>query len=184
MTHGWPSESRSGFGQVGIGIQGCTLPDPELRLVSALESATLADLAGAGTTGTLTGGTALSFTTTTPMYPTVESSSIATASIGDARTSITPADFTVEIRGSMGPDRSMGLRLRNMGLPHHIPSPAIILVHSAVLTMAESPEDSPLAGNRVSAEDSAAVAASTVGEAFTVEAVIGEGGFHLQKALY
>jgi len=81
--------------------------------------------------------------------------------------------------GLAGPQH--GWQLRNMSLPHLIPSPAIILEHSAVLTMAESPEDSPLAGNRVSVEDSTAVEDSTVGEAFTVVAVIGKDWFHLQK---
>src|SRR5882724_1241409 len=163
MIRGSRTENPSGSGQAGIGIQDCTLPDLGSRLVSVLESVTLAALAGAGTTGILTGVTGLSSTTTTLTYPTVESSPIAITSIGDTRTSITPADFMaglrVELPGSMSPDRSMGPQVRNMGLHRRTASWAVTLALSAALTMAEPPENFPLAGDRVSVEDSTAVLA-------------------------
>src|SRR6266446_8429477 len=123
MTHGSCTESPSGFGQVGIRIQDCSLTARESRLASALESAILAALAGAGTIGDLTGITTMSFTTTTLMYPIAESSLITTPSIASARTSSMVADFRVdtdfrvealaEIRGSEirepAQPRSMGL---------------------------------------------------------------------------
>src|SRR6266849_2700364 len=97
-------ESPSAFGQTGIGIQDCTLPDRELRLASALALASLAGLAGAGTTGDMTGTATASFSITIP-------------TIAGARTSIMVADFMVEadfraaaraeIRGSMDQHRSM-----------------------------------------------------------------------------
>src|SRR6266404_871787 len=117
MTHGSCMGSPSGFGRDGIRIQDCSLTAPELRLASALESAFLADLAGVGTIGDLTGITTMSFITTTLMFPTAESSPITTPSIASARTSIMVADFRVdtdfrvealaEIRGSMDQPRSM-----------------------------------------------------------------------------
>src|SRR6266853_323609 len=118
MTHGSCMGSPSGFGPVGIRIQDCSLTALELRLVSALESAFLADLAGVGTIGDLTGITTMSFTTTTLTYPTAESSPITTPSIASARMAImVEADFRAEerarIRGSMGQHRSMDSYLRN-----------------------------------------------------------------------
>src|SRR6266851_597293 len=115
MIPGSCMESLSESGRAGIHIRDSILPDLELLLASALESAISAALAGAGTTGIPTGVTEVLSTTTTPTSPTVESSSIAT-------TSITPADFMaevdfragvraegqVEVRRSTGPDRSMG----------------------------------------------------------------------------
>src|SRR5258708_34909803 len=111
MIPGLRMENRSGFGQVGIRIQDCFLTARELRLASALESAFLADLAGAGTIGDRTGITTISFITTTLTDPTAESSPITTPSIASARTAIMVADFRAEalaeIRGSMGQRRSM-----------------------------------------------------------------------------
>src|SRR6266849_652280 len=117
MTLGSCTESPSGFGQVGIRIQDCTLAALELRLGWALELVISAGLVGDGTTGDLTGITTMSFITTTLTYPTVESSPITTPSIAGARTSIMAADFMVEpdfraeelaeIRGSMDQSRSM-----------------------------------------------------------------------------
>src|SRR6266853_5922001 len=99
MIPGLRMESRSGFGRDGIRIQDCSLTAPELRLASALESAFLADLAGAGTIGDLTGITTMSFTTITLTYPTAESSPITTPSIASARTAImVEADFRAEER--------------------------------------------------------------------------------------
>jgi hypothetical protein len=110
-------ESLSGFGQVGIRIQDCTLPARALHLGWALESAISADSVGDGTTGDLTGITTMSFITTTLTYPTAESSPITTPSIAGARTSITLAGFMAEadfragvlaeVRVSMGHPRSM-----------------------------------------------------------------------------
>src|SRR3984893_14942263 len=96
MIPGLRMESLSGFGQVGIRIQDCTLPARELHLGWALELAILADLVGDGTTGDLTGITTMSFITTTLTYPTVESSPITTPSIVGVPTSIMEADFMVE----------------------------------------------------------------------------------------
>ena len=79
----------------GIRIQGCSLAVPGLRLVLALESASLVGLAGAGTTGDMIGTTTASFSTTTPTYPTAEFSSIATTSIALAAF-MEPADFMAE----------------------------------------------------------------------------------------
>jgi len=95
MIPGSCMESLSESGQAGIRIQDSILPDLELLLASALESAISAASAGAGTTGVPTGVAGASFITTTPTYPTVECSSIAT-------TSITPADFMAEADSKAG----------------------------------------------------------------------------------
>src|SRR6266852_106148 len=107
-------ESRSGSGRDGIGIRDCTLPDRELGLVSALASASLAALAGDGTTGDMIGITTASLSATTATFPTAESSPITTPSITRTQTSImVEADFRaagrVEVRGSMDQPRSMDL---------------------------------------------------------------------------
>src|SRR2546430_3193878 len=78
-------ESLAGPGQAGIGIRDCTLQVRVLRLVSALASATLAGLAGVGTTGDLIGITTVSFSIITATSPTAESSSIATTLIARVR---------------------------------------------------------------------------------------------------
>src|SRR3989442_6643399 len=78
-------ESLSGSGQAGIGIRDCTLQVRVLRLVSALASASLAGLAGVGTTGGLIGITTVSFSIITATSPAAESSSIATTLIARVR---------------------------------------------------------------------------------------------------
>src|SRR5713226_5814208 len=140
MIRGLRLESPSGFGQVGIGIRDCSLRARESRLASALESAILADLAGAGTIGDLTGITTMSFITTTLTFRTAESSLITTRSTASARTAIMVVDFMVEadfraealaeIRGSTD-------QLRNMDSRHLMPSPAVIPARSAALIMEE-----------------------------------------------
>jgi hypothetical protein len=110
-------ESPSGFGRAGIRIRDCSLAALESRLVSVLESASLAGTAGDGTIGDLTGITITSLTTTTPTFRTAESLLITTLSITE--TSITAADFMVEadsraavpaeIPGSVDRPRSMDL---------------------------------------------------------------------------
>src|SRR6266849_6499612 len=119
MIPGWSMASPSEFGRAGIGIQGCTFPGRELRLASALAWDSSAALAGAGTTGDMTGIITESFSTTTPTFHTAESSPIATPSITHARTSIMAAHFMVEmdfraaarveIQGSMDQPHSMDL---------------------------------------------------------------------------
>src|SRR5712692_3651281 len=86
MTHGSCMEIPLGSGRGGIRIQDCFLQVRELRLVSALESASSEGMAGAGTTGVMIGIITAFLSTTTATYPTAEFSSIAT-------TSIAPADF-------------------------------------------------------------------------------------------
>src|SRR5882724_894451 len=183
MIPGSCMESLSESGQAGIRIRDSILPDLELLLASGLESAISAALAGAGTTGILTGVTEVSFITTTPTYPTVGCSSIAT-------TSITPADFMaevhskagvraegqVEVRRSTSPDRSMGSQHL---MPHLLP----ILVRSVALTTGERPEGSPLAGSRASVEAFMAEAVSMVAEASTAAEVTGRAGFIHRKQL-
>src|SRR5580692_2368780 len=88
-----PSES----GRVGIRIQGCSLAVRGLHLASALGSASLAGLAGAGTTGATIGITTGLFSTTTPTSPIAEFLSIATTSIA-AADFMEPTDFTAEER--------------------------------------------------------------------------------------
>src|SRR5207244_11270389 len=78
-------ESLSGSGHAGICIRDCTLQVRVLRLVSALASASLAGLAGVGTTGDLIGITTVSFSIITATSPTAVSSSIATTLIARVR---------------------------------------------------------------------------------------------------
>src|ERR1700680_4575012 len=130
-------ERPSGSGLGGIRILGCSLADRELRLASALESASLVGLAGAGITGDLIGIITMSFTTTTPTSLTAEFSSIAT-------TSIAPTDFTAAERED-SPVASMDSR-------HPMPRLVRIPAHSAGSIMEESREVSRLAGNRALAE--------------------------------
>src|SRR5260370_28091162 len=93
MILGSRMERPSWFGQAGIRIQDCSFPVRELRLAWALESASMADFAGGGTIGDLTGITGRGFTNTTPTFPTAEPLSIVTTSIVKAGTSIMPAGF-------------------------------------------------------------------------------------------
>jgi hypothetical protein len=158
-------ESLSGFGQAGIRILDCFLPVRELGLGWALESASMADLAGDGITGDLTGTTTMSFTTTTHTYLTAEFSSIAT-------TSITPADFMAgDFTVARRPADEVSAR-RSMDSRHHTPSRARIPAHLAALITEEQQEASPLAGNRASVEVSMEVEVSTEAEAVTEEVVV------------
>src|ERR1700694_438145 len=182
MTHGSCMESLSGSGRAGFWTRDCFLPCPVSRLAPALELAILAGLVGDGTTGDLTGITTMSFITTTLTYPTAESSPITTLSIAGVRTPIMVADFRVdtdfkaealaEIRGSTVQPRNTDLQLRNTDLRRRMFSP-VIPARSAALIMEEFPEDSPLAGSRVSAAAFMAVAVST---AVAAEGFTGGGG--------
>ena len=162
-------ERPSGSGRAGIRIRDFTLPGRELRLASALESASLGGMAGVGTTGDTIGITTELFTTTTPISPTAEFSSIATTSIAADSMELAgftePADFMAEERED-SPVASMDLR-------RHTGSLALTLAHLAGLTMEESQEASPLAGIRALAEASTAVEVSTEAVAATEEAGTG-----------
>ena len=151
MILGLCMESPLGSGQAGIHIQDYFLRARELRLASALESASLEDMAGVGTTGDMTGITMASFTTTTRTSPTAGYSSIAIRSIA-------PADFTVAPPQEDSGTPSMGSRHRTRRL-EPIPAP------SAVLITEEWREVFPLAGGRALAE--ALVVVSTEVEVFT-----------------
>src|SRR3982074_1231400 len=118
MTRGSRTERPSVSGPACIPILDYSLAAPESRLVSVLESAFLADMAGAGTTGDLTGITTTSLTTTTPTFPTAEFSLITTLSIARMATSIageadSRAAVLAEIRASMDQPRSMDLQRPN-----------------------------------------------------------------------
>jgi hypothetical protein len=78
-----------------------------------------------------------------------------------------------EIQGAMVQPRNTDLQLRNSDLRPRMFSP-VIPARSAALIMEEFPEDSPLAGSRVSAAAFMAVAVSTAveAEAFTVAAEV------------
>src|ERR1700724_248393 len=97
MTRGWFTELPSGSGRVGIRIQDCTLAARELRLAWVLGSAFSEGMAGAGTTGERTGITITSFSTTIPISPTAEFSSIVTTSIA-AADFMEQTDFMAEAR--------------------------------------------------------------------------------------
>jgi hypothetical protein len=152
------TETRSASGRVGIRIPDFILGFPESSLALASESASLADLAGAGDTGDTIGITMTFASITTAMSLTVEFSPTAT-------TSIAPADF-------MQPTGFMAAEPEDS---HHMPTPAPIPERLAASIMEESQEASLLAGSRASEEAStAAVAVSTVVEA-------GEGNFRSTK---
>src|ERR1700680_2280159 len=159
-------ESPSGSGRAGIRIPDCFLPARELRLGWALEWASMAGLAGDGTTGDLTGITTMSSTTTTRTCPTAEFSSIATTSI--AREDFAgEVDFTAALRAAgVSPHRSMGSR-------RHMPRLATTSARSADLIMEEQQEASPLAGSRALVEVSMEAEDFTVGAVATVAAVTG-----------
>jgi hypothetical protein len=127
------------------------LADRESRLASALESASLADLAGAGDTGDTTGVVMESSSTTTATFPTAEFSSIAT-------TSIAPEDFMEAERGDSPVANMDSHRMRNR---------APIPVHSAASIMEESRGAFLPAGSPALAE------ASTEEVAVTEAAVVG-----------
>ena len=176
-------ESLSGPGQAGIGIRDCTLPDRVSHLVSALESASLAALAGVGTTGDMIGIATVSSTTTTPISPTAESLLITTPSITPAGTSITVEDFKagvrLEVRRSMDQHRSTDSQRRNMDPWRRMSSLVVIPARSGALITGVSLEDSRLAGSRASVEVSTEEAVSMVAEveAFTVAEAAGNLGF-------
>ena len=134
MILGSRMEHPSGSGRDGIRIQDCILRDRGLRLVSALESDTLAGLGGDGTTGDLIGITTTFVSIITTTSPTAEFSPIETASI-------TAADFTAALLvGEVSARRSMDSQ-------RHTPSQVRIPVHSAALIMEELPEAFPHAGS-------------------------------------
>ncbi len=147
-------ERPSGSGPAGIRIQDSSLPVRELHLASALELASLAGLAGAGTTGDTIGITTESFITTTPTSPTAEFSSIVTTSIAPVDSMAQP-DFTAAALASTA------LQPR-MDSPHLTPGPGTIPEHSVALTMEEQPEAFPHAGSRASVEVPTEAEASTV----------------------
>src|SRR6267143_150431 len=90
MTLGLCMESLSGPGRAGTPIRDSFLLVLESRLGWALESDSMAGLAGDGTTGDQTGITTMSFTTTTRTSLTAEFSSTVT-------TSIAREDFAEEV---------------------------------------------------------------------------------------
>src|ERR1700719_2598751 len=161
MTRGSCMERPSGSGRGGIRIQGCSLAVPASRLASALESAFLVGLAGAGTTGAMIGTTTASCSTTTPTSLTAEFSSTAITSIALADF-MQPTDFMAEERED-SPVASMDSR-------HHMPRPVRIPAHSAALIMEESREVSRLGGNRALAE--ASMEAEVFTEAAATEAAV------------
>src|SRR5216684_195704 len=168
MTHGSCMEIPLGSGRGGIRILDCFLQVRELRLVSALESASLEGMAGAGTTGVMIGIITAFFSTTTATYPTAEFSSIAT-------TSIAPADFmAVDFTAAALPAGEVSAR-RSMGSRHHTPSQVRIPVHSAALIMEESREAFPHGGSRASVE------VFTVAAVVTLAVVTGNSVALLQR---
>src|SRR5271168_594044 len=154
MIPGLSMESPLGSGPAGTGIPVCFLMVRDLRLVSALGSASLAVLAGGGDTGDMTGTTTGSFSTITTTARTAEFSPIST-------TSIVPADFMAVVfpgavvfpEAEVSPHRGTVSR-------RHMPRPAIIPVLSAALIMEEWREASLLADSRASVEGLTGVAAA------------------------
>lgn len=121
------------FGRGGTRIQACTLAVRESHSALALESDSLAGLAGAGVIGDTIGITELC-STTTATCPTAESLSIVT-------TSIVQVDFMVEV-----------LVVREVSVAPRMDSVARILAHSAGLIMEGQREAFHLAVSRASAE--------------------------------
>jgi hypothetical protein len=128
-------------------------------LVWDLESASLEDMAGDGTTGDLIGITTMSVSTTTTTSPTAEFSPIATISI-------TAADFMV---AALQADEVSARR--SMASRHHTPSQVHIPAHSAALIMEELPEAFPHAGSRASVEATEVEASMEVAVSMEAEAV-------------
>jgi hypothetical protein len=153
-------ESRLESGRDGIRIPDSTLEAPELRLVWALELASLADLAGAGDTGDMTGVATELCSTTTATFPIVEFSSIAATSTTAADFMAAP-DFTAATLGSGAVHHPMGLRVR-MDRAGLIPARSVGLITEEPLAA------SPRAGSRASAEVFTVVGAFTVAEATEV----------------
>jgi len=128
-----------------------------------LESASLAGLAGAGTTGATIGITTASFTTTTLTYLIAGFSSIAT-------TSIAPVDFMV-----VAFPAAEALRHRGTASRLHTPRPALIPELSAASIMEEWQEASLVAGSRASAE------ASMAGEVSTAAGAVEDNSVQLSQ---
>src|SRR5690349_19961820 len=174
-------DSLSGSGQAGIGIRDSTLQVRVLRLASALASASLAGLAGAGTTGDLIGITTVYFSSTTATYPTAESSSIVTTLIARVRA----AGFMAEPASAAGALRGVGVLVepqsRSIRLRHRMTSPRPILARSAALIMEEPPAAFPHAGSRASVEASIEAGAFTVAALVTVAEDSGRDLFHPYK---
>src|SRR5579864_2052809 len=131
MILGSSMEHPLGSGLAGIGIPDCTSPGQVSHGASALESVSLAVLAGDGDTGD-TIGTTGSCSTTTATYPTAEFSPIAS-------TLITPVD-SMETADFMAEEQE-DLRVAIMHL-HRIPRPALIRVPSAASIMGQTHEAS------------------------------------------
>src|SRR5580692_2735472 len=154
MTRGWFMEGPSESGRDGIRILDSTLAARESRLASALESASLAGLAGGGDTGDTTGVVMEFSSTTTATFPTAEFSSIAT-------TSIAPEDFMeagdfTEAVGFMAPvvfmaETPEASGAASMDSRRHMVSLVPTQAHSADLIMEELREDFLLGGSLASA---------------------------------
>jgi hypothetical protein len=138
-------------------VQACSLTVPELRLASALESASLADLAGDGNTGDTIGITMGSSSTTAPISLTAECSSVATTSIAPAGSRVVASPGT-----EVSPHRATASR--------PAPTPA----HSAASIMEESQEAFLFEGSRASVEVSEA-------EVFTEAEAVAGNSFHYYK---
>ena len=170
-------ESPSESGRDGIPILDSTLAARESRLASALESASLADLAGGGDTGDTTGVVMEFSSTTTATFPTAEFSPIATASIAP-EDFMEAGDFT-EAVGFTAPvvfmaETPEASAAANMDLRRHMASLVPAQAHSADLIMEELREDFLLVGSLASAVASMEeVGVSTEAEAVMEAAVIG-----------
>src|SRR5258708_14739318 len=153
-------ERRSASGQTGTGTRGCTSMAQASCGASVLESATLVDLAGAGTTGDLIGITTMSFSTIMGSYRTAESSRTANTSMPDEADSIAALD-------SM--EKNFTAARRSMDLLRPMPSPAPAPVPSEGLITEARLEDSPPADSPASA--AALVVAASMAEAGGIVAV-------------
>src|SRR3954463_4566650 len=165
---GWFMERRSASGRTGTGTRGSTLPGQASDGASASESASLVDLAGAGTTGDLIGITTISFSTIMGSYRTAESSRTANTSMPDEADSIAAAGFMEEI--STAARRSMDL-LRPTRNPAPAPVPSEVLITEARL------EDSLPADSPASAAALMAGAASMAEVVVMVVVVTGDSSF-------
>src|ERR1700722_15325027 len=150
MTLGWCTERPSGSGRDGIHIPDFTLAARESLSAWGLESASLADLAGAGDIGDTIGVGMEFFSTTTGTSLTAEFSLITT-------TLTAPVDFMeVAFTVTQGEDSAGD----SMDSPVHTANQGPILGHSADSIMEESRPDFPLVASRASVE------VSTEAEAF------------------
>src|SRR5947208_4443642 len=151
-------ESLSGSGQAGIGIRDCTLQVRVLRLVSALASASLAGLAGVGTTGDLIGITTVSFSIITATSPTAVSSSIATTLIAHVRAAGSMAGPVFAAGARRGVGGLVEAQSRSSRLQRRTAQPPAIRARSAALIMGARRRAFPLADSRDSAVSTAAEA--------------------------